>query len=128
MENWESLFADEVLKELLPQERVQAFFEAFYFGEEPAYDLELGFGEAQDGCLIFELRLKARPGQCLRCNLTWGLPQIMAKHPQLNLAEVVKKIEEKLPEGIKVTSWNLGLTEERNPNLHVIPLVVRLNS
>jgi len=34
------MFSQEKIKELLPRERI----EAFYFGEEPAYDLALALG------------------------------------------------------------------------------------
>ncbi|WP_457755736.1 hypothetical protein [Thermodesulfatator indicus] len=83
-ENW--------VKSLLPKERVNEFFEAFYFGEEPAYYLELGLREwkPEEGKIVLELRLSARPGKCLVCNLTSGLPPVLKKHPILNLKGIVK--------------------------------------
>ena len=119
------MLREEDLRELLPRERVEAFFEAFYFGEEPAYDLERGLGhfDPERRFLRLELRLKARPGQCLACNLTWGLPEVFKRHPALNLSGVVEALEEKL-NGFRVRSWDLGPTEEIDENLHVIPLIV----
>ena len=123
----ESLFDSKLLQELLPEEQVKAFFEAFYFGEEPAYDLSLGFRGLRGNLLILELELKARPNQCLACNLTWGLPEVMERHPMLNLEGVVRRLEEKLPEGVNIISWELGATEQKSPDLHVIPLLIRLS-
>ena len=126
MEKVETIFDPSVLRDLLPREQVESFFEAFYFGEEPAYDLNLGFSGQKGDHLVFELRLTPRPGQCLKCNLTWGLPKVFANHPGLNLAGVVERIQQRLPDGYRVESWQLGSTEERNSELHVIPLIVRL--
>ncbi len=124
MKEIEALFTPETLEELLPRERVESFFEAFYFGEEPAYDLGLGFGGLRDRFLRLELLLKARPGKCLACNLTWGLPEVLARHPMLDLAGMIERLQEKLP--FRIESWELGPTEERSPELHVIPLLIRL--
>ena len=122
------MISTESIKNLLPKERVKAFFEAFYFDEEPAYDLELALGDFDEErrLLRLELRLLARPGQCLACNLTWGLPAVFKKHPILDLEGLVKETEKFLPKGLKVKSWELGPTEERSPELHVIPLLIYL--
>ncbi len=107
---------------------MEAFFEAFYFGEEPAYHLQLGWGESTGELVRLELQLHARPGKCLACNLTWGLPQVLEKHPLLNLNKTVQDVEKLLPKGYKVKKWYLGHTEERSPELHVIPLIIELSS
>ncbi len=122
------MLSEEKVKGLLPRERIEAFFEAFYFGEEPAYDLELGLGhfDPERKILRLELRLRARPGRCLACNLTWGLPEVFKRHPALDLAGVVSRLEALLPEGSKVVDWDLGPTEEVNEDLHLVPLIVRL--
>ncbi len=122
------MLSEEKVKGLLPREQIEAFFEAFYFGEEPAYDLELGLGvfDPERKILRLELRLKARPGRCLACNLTWGLPEVFKRHPALNLAGVVSRLEALLPEGLKVAGWDLGPTEEVGEDLHIVPLMVRL--
>jgi len=122
------MFSEEWIKGLLPRKKIEAFFEAFYFGEEPAYDLELGLGEVslEQKRIRLDLRLLARPGRCLACNLTWGLPPVLEKHPLLNLEEIVRRIEERLPEGLKVKNWELGAVREINSELHVIPLWIYL--
>ncbi|HFC98410.1 MAG TPA: pancreas/duodenum homeobox protein 1 [Thermosulfurimonas dismutans] len=122
------MFSEEQIKTLLPREKIEAFFEAFYFGEEPAYDLELGLGhfDPEQRLVRLELRLKARPGRCLACNLTWGLPEVFKRHPALDLQGVVGRLEGLLPDGWKVRDWTLGTTEEIDEELHVIPLIVRL--
>ncbi len=121
------MLTEEWVRGLLPRERVEAFFEAFYFGEEPAYDLELGVGEVQleRKRIRLELRLKARPGQCLACNLTWGLPPVLSRHPALDLAGIVQKVQERL-NGYQVKGWELGATEEVGPDLHLIPFWIYL--
>jgi len=128
MHDLKEIFNEKVLKQLLPPERIEAFFEAFYFGEEPAYHLQLGWGESTEGLVRLELQLHARPGKCLACNLTWGLPQVLEKHPLLNLDKTVQDFEKLLPQGHKVKKWYLGHTEERSPELHVIPLLIELTS
>ncbi len=126
MDMLQEIFTAENLQKLLPPERVEAFFEAFYFGEEPAYHLKLGAGRVSPDRIHLELHLEARPGKCLACNLTWGLPQVLEKHPLLNLPQTVEELEKLLPQGVKVKRWYLGPTEERTPELHVIPLVIEL--
>lgn len=116
------------IKSLLPAERVEEFFEAFYFGEEPAYFLELGLREwnPEAGKIVLELRLKARPGKCLACNLTSGLPDVFKRHPILNLAGVAEEVVNRLGDGFRLESWELGWTERLNPDLHVVPMVIRV--
>ncbi len=119
---------EQKIKTFLPSERVQEFFEAFYFGEEPAYDLELGLRdwEPQKGLITLELLLKARPGQCLACNLTSGLPDVFKRHPILNLAQVAEDVVRELGDGYELESWELGWTEQINRDLHVVPFIIRL--
>ncbi|OAQ21560.1 hypothetical protein [Thermosulfurimonas dismutans] len=122
------MLSPEAIQALLPRERIEAFFEAFYFGEEPAYDLALALGafDKERKFIRLELQLKARPGKCLACNLTWGLPKVFEKHPALDLKGVVAELEKLLPDSLKVRHWELGPTEEINPDLHVIPLLIYL--
>ncbi|WP_456370168.1 hypothetical protein [Thermodesulfatator atlanticus] len=115
------------IKSLLPRERIDEFFEAFYFGEEPAYFLELGLREwaPEAGKIVLELRLLARPGMCLACNLNSGLPAVFKKHPILNLEGIVQEIAQKIGPEYQVLSWDLVWTEQINHDLHVIPLVIK---
>ncbi len=117
-----------LIRSLLPKEKIEEFFEAFYFGEEPAYELELGLRgwEPEKRLLTLELRLKARPGKCLACNLTSGLPEVFKRHPILNLAKVAEEAVKKLGDGYELESWDLGWTEQITRDLHVIPLIIKV--
>ena len=79
--------SDEILsqdrcEQLFPHDLADRFFEALYGDtEEGAYDIRLKFkGQKQDR-LEFEFQLKQRPGKCLACNLTYGLPNVFSRHP-----------------------------------------------
>ncbi len=118
----ESVFTQRVLDELFPPERTDAFFEAMY-GEvnEGAYDIRLIFRAAEPKILHFAFELHQRPGKCLACNLTYGLPQVFMRHPIIN----IKKLAEDLG---RLAGWEtppvfqFGRTEELSDKLHMIPL------
>jgi hypothetical protein len=76
--------------------------------------------------LTLEFHLTQRPGKCLACNLTYGLPTVFSKHPVINIKEIVKKIEPLLKEDKKCTSWELGKTVEISRELHIIPLLISI--
>ena len=93
------MFTAEVVQQLLPLQRADQFFEALYGGlEEGAYDIRLVFKrhDPDHNSLEFELELQERPGKCLACNLTYGLPQVFSRHPVLNLKGVALEIEKVL--------------------------------
>ena len=111
-----------VLDETFPPERTDAFFDALFGGaEEGAYDIRLvplGVTD-KEARLAFELR--QRPGKCLKCSLTYGLPQVFKRHPVLNVATVARDVAGRLGwEG--EPGWDLGPTEEVDAETHVIPL------
>lgn len=113
------------LDKIFPAQRADDFFDALFGGaEEGAYDIGLVCRalEPQKARLAFELR--QRPGKCLVCNLTYGLPQVFQRHPILNVAGVARDVAARMgwPENSVV--WRLGHTEEVSRELHVIPLVV----
>ena len=113
------------LDKIFPASRADDFFDALFGGaEEGAYDIGLVCRgvEAQKAKLAFELR--QRPGKCLACNLTYGLPQVFQRHPILNVAGVARDVAAHLGWPAESTKWKLGHTEEVNRELHVIPLVV----
>jgi hypothetical protein len=114
----------EKLEELFPKDKTDRFFEAL-LGDcsEGAYDIELAFKEMRDNTLEFEFLLKQRPGKCLACNLTYGLPKVFQKHPTIDISGLIESIQEILPE-INITGWELGYTREVSKNLHVIPLTI----
>ncbi|WP_027178253.1 hypothetical protein [Maridesulfovibrio bastinii] len=125
MSNALELLTDEKLKSLFPSSRADDFFEALFGGaEEGSYDIDLVFtGESGDE-LNFEFRLKQRPGKCLACNLTYGLPQVFSRHPVINVKGVVEDVCEILGKD-SPAEWNLGTTTELSRQLHAIPLVIR---
>ena len=74
---FETIFIDSTLKELFPSERANDFFEALFGdADEGAYDIVLSFKgyNERTSMLHFFLDLHERPGRCLACNLTYGLP------------------------------------------------------
>jgi hypothetical protein len=125
--DFQSLFSDEVLASLFPKQRADAFFEALLGDpDEGAYDIQLRFREHRNDVLAFELALPARPGRCLACNLTWGLPEVLARHPVIDIEGLVKRIGEMLDGRSCPDGWKLGHTRQISRDLHVIPLLVRL--
>lgn len=126
MADYSQQFSKDVLDDIFPASRADAFFDALFGdAEEGSYDIELGFSKADGNDLFFEFRLRQRPGKCLACNLTYGLPQVFSRHPIINVEGVAKDISSRIG-GNGNTTWKLGVTEERSHELHVIPLQVTL--
>jgi hypothetical protein len=124
-QNTKSLFSDERCDQLLPRSRSDEFFEAL-FGDpaEGSYDIVLRHADSAENQLRFELQLHQRPGHCLVCNLTYGLPEVFSRHPILNINELVGRIGEAAQS--TVADWRLGTTSQRSSELHVIPLTIEL--
>ncbi len=129
MKQPEQLFTDKVLATLFPPERSNDFFDAL-FGDasEGAYDIVLTFdGYSQsEQTLQFNLNLHERPGCCLACNLTYGLPDVFSRHPIINVKGLVAEIEQLLGGEMVCGAWQLGRTEQKGRSLHVIPLQIQL--
>ncbi|HSO09780.1 MAG TPA: pancreas/duodenum homeobox protein 1 [Desulfoprunum sp.] len=124
-----TLFTPDTLLRLFPRDRANEFFEALFGdADEGAYDIELGYRGLQDNELVMELRLHERPGRCLACNLTQGLPQVFSRHPIINLNRLVEDIGELLQGRARCTGWSLGSTEQQSRSLHVVPLKIRLET
>jgi hypothetical protein len=124
-----NLFTSEKLDDLLPADRADDFFEALYGDiDEGAYDIRLHFDSysAEKNILNFELQLTERPGKCLACNLTYGLPEVFARHPLINIKGMVEKIETMLGGQAKCLDWQLGSTKTTAETLHTIPLTIYL--
>lgn len=128
--DYRQIFADTTMALVLPPERSDEFFDAL-FGDasEGAYTISLHFAEySQSGNeLLFELRLNQRPGKCLACNLTYGLPEVFSRHPIINLNGVVEEICSRLGSEKSCKSWRLGKTRTTSSKLHIIPLHITLN-
>ena len=114
----------EWLDALFPPSRTTAFFDALFDGaEEGAYDIQLICRKAEDTCAHLAFALHQRPGKCLRCNLTYGLPEVFKRHPVIDAKGLASAIAEEA--GWAPFSWELGRTEEIRDDLHVIPFTVR---
>ena len=126
-ENIDQLFPETLLKQLFPAERADAFFEALYGdAAEGAYDIAFSFQGLKKEALEFRFDLHRRPRKCLACNLTYGLPQVFSRHPLINIAELVRGIENRLVGKATCSRWELGETKEISSDLHVIPLTIFL--
>ncbi|MDA8163997.1 MAG: pancreas/duodenum homeobox protein 1 [Desulfobacteraceae bacterium] len=121
------IFTPEVLAGIFPPERADQFFEAL-FGDasEGAYDITLVFRECREAenRLQFELQLHERPGKCLACNLTYGLPEVFSRHPLLDFKGVARELAARL--GATCKEWRLGTTQSRSRQLHVVPFTIIL--
>ena len=129
MTDWTQIFSRTTLRELFPQERTDAFFDAL-FGDasEGAYDIELSFDRYDRAArnLRFLLNLRERPGRCLACNLTYGLPEVFARHPVIDLKGLVRDIEVRLGGEMVCGDWRLGRTVQQDNALHSIPLEIEV--
>lgn len=123
------IFTTRILDRLLPPGRADLFFEALYGdADEGAFDISLNFSgyDEKQQQLVFEFQLRERPGKCLACNLTHGLPEVFARHPLINIKGMVGEIE-KLLSGRRCGDWSLGHTVTAARNLHLIPLRIALD-
>jgi hypothetical protein len=128
MTEFEKIFSSEVLNEIFPSEKSDEFFEALFGDrEEGAYDISLKFREKKDNELIFDFSLDQRPGKCLVCSLTYGLPKVFIKHPVININEVVNRIASKIGKSEPNFEWQLGNTISISREKHLIPLHLKLN-
>jgi len=124
-----SIFTDEIVQEMFPPSRSNDFFEAL-FGDasEGSYDIKLRYGGYDENAsdLFFHLDLIERPGCCLVCSLTYGLPQVFSRHPVINIKGLVGEVEQKLDGKAKCVDWKLGTTSQADKSLHSIPLSITL--
>ncbi len=123
------LLNDERLAAIFPAERSDQFFDAL-FGDaaEGSYDIKLSFTKYDPAAQTLQLGLELheRPGKCLACNLTRGLPEVFTRHPVINVKGVVAAIDQLLGEEAACKDWHLGTTRESSKALHIIPLIINL--
>lgn len=120
------IFTPETMQHLFPPQKADRFFEALYGDvEEGAYDIRLNYKAETDDELQFEFHLIQRPGKCLACNLTYGLPQVFSRHPIINVNGIIDSVNELLGDEGRCTGWRLGHTREISRELHVVPLFVQ---
>jgi hypothetical protein len=125
VKNIDQLFPETVLKQMFPTERADAFFEALYGdASEGAYDIAFSFQDLKKDALEFRFDLHRRPGKCLACNLTYGLPQVFSRHPIIDIGGLVRNIEKRLADKATCSRWELGETREISSDLHVVPLTI----
>ena len=124
----DQVFTETVLKKLFPAERADAFFEALYGdAAEGAYDITFSFQGQKKEALEFRFDLHRRPGKCLACNLTYGLPQVFLRHPIINIEALVGAVENRLAGKATCSRWKLGETKEISSDLHVVSLTIFLD-
>ncbi len=127
--SYETLFPQHVLDEIFPPSRADRFFEALLGdASEGAYDIVLVFAGGADDHIEFEFQLDQRPGRCLACNLTHGLPEVFTRHPIIDVAGVIRQIESHMTNGKQCGPWRLGRTREVTRQRHVLPLTVQLTT
>lgn len=127
-ESFNDMFTQDVLKRLFSPDRADQFFHALYGdATDGACDIGLTFKEYRQNKLYFEFQLKQRPGKCLVCSLTYGLPEVFSRHPIINVNGLVQEIDRLLNGRAKCTDWQIGRTQVVSIELHVIPLVLFLD-
>jgi hypothetical protein len=126
-DDYARLFSREKLDELFPAERADMFFDAL-LGDaaEGSYDIRLAFDGFSGGELRFDLELHQRPRKCLACNLTYGLPNVFARHPVINIQGLVDAICRMMNGRGRCGKWKLGATQEKSRTLHVVPLIIEI--
>jgi len=129
LDQFAGLFTAETLARLFPPTRADQFFAAL-FGDasEGAYDIHLAYQGHEPALdrLRFDLTLTERPGRCLACNLTYGLPEVFSRHPVINLKGLIAEIDTLLGAAATCTTWKLGATQAISKGLHTIPLTIHL--
>lgn len=121
------IFTAAKLQAIFPDDRADQFFEALLGDpDEGAYDIALHYKGLQERELQFEFQLRQRPGKCLSCSLTYGLPHVFSRHPVIDLTGVVKSIDRLLNGEGRCGEWRVDRTREVARNLHSVPLSIRL--
>lgn len=127
-ERFNDMFTRDVLQKLFPADRADRFFEALFSdASEGSFEISLEFKEHIQNRLEFELHLKQRPGKCINCSLTYGLPAVFSRHPIININGLIQDIEQLLKGRAKCIDWRLSTTREVSDELHIIPFTVLLD-
>lgn len=117
------MFNEEFLTELFPPERTDEFFEALFGdAEDGAYNIKMSYQGKEGNTLKFYFELHARPNQCLRCNLTTGLPPVFERHPIIASKAMAEKIAQKA--GFAKHTWKIGHTIQYSEDLHFVPFYI----
>ncbi len=125
----DNLFTAEVLSRLFPKERSNEFFDALFGNaDEGSFDIRLAYREIRGNNLTLDLELHERPGNCLACNLTQGLPTVFSRHPIINVNGLIEDVNKLLDNKGTCKKWSLGNTEQRRSDMHVIPVNIILET
>ncbi len=120
----EAVFTPDFCNLLLPEGIADRFFDAMYGdAADGAYNIHLEFVSAEGSRIELSFVLVQRPGKCLVCSLTYGLPTVFTRHPQINLKGIIKKITDA---GVPVREFRLGSTREISATRHEIPLFLEI--
>ena len=121
----QKLFTKEWSETVFPPERAEAFFDALYGGaEEGAFDIALRFLKEDGNTYEFAFDLTARPGRCLVCGITRGLPHVFSRHPVINVKGLAAAIAARLGVPAESIAWELKPVMEVSADLFRIPLIV----
>lgn len=124
-EELKTLFSQDKLDAIFPPERTNQFFDALLGdADEGAYDIRLAFNKANGSQLHFDLQLHQRPGKCLACNLTYGLPRVFERHPIINVKEMVAQIDGLMNGHGRCVNWKLGRSREVTRQMYTVPLII----
>ncbi|WP_027721667.1 hypothetical protein [Maridesulfovibrio zosterae] len=127
MGQYAEIFNSDMLERIFPASKTNDFFEALLGdADDGSYDISLVYKDDSIDTVNFEIHLNQRPGCCLACNLTYGLPQVFSRHPIINIQGLAEQVAEAVGKTDRV-NWKLGLTQERSSKLHIIPLAVTLS-
>ena len=108
----------EKLDAIFPPERTDEFFEALDGDvDEGPYDIRLVCNEIGEDYIALALDLARRPGKCLACNFTHGLPPVFSRHPLINAAGLARDAAAMLGWNGDV-EWEFLPTREISDELH----------
>jgi hypothetical protein len=128
-QDYRLIYSPATLARVFPSTRADEFFEALLGdASEGAYDITIDYQQfdIENKQLLFDIRLQQRPGKCLACNLTYGLPEVFSRHPLLDFQGIVQQLVQLLDGNARCRDWKLGATQSRSRQLHVIPLMITL--
>jgi hypothetical protein len=124
-DRFETYFTQEKLDALFPPERTNKFFDALLGdADDGAYDIRLTYQNHQNHQLHFFIELHQRPGKCLACNLTHGLPKVFTRHPVIDLQGLIARIDQLVKDRGRCREWTLQPTREISRQVHAVPLII----
>ena len=118
-----AIITQDFLQGLFPPSKTDQFFDALFGGaEEGAYTIRLSPRQESDEAVDIAMELHQRPGKCLVCSLTYGLPDVFRRHPIINARGIAEAVAKKM--GWESHEWAIGPTREEGQSMHWIPFQV----